>query len=98
MTAYRDDDKWIFQESQVDTDSKTITTRIRHFSQYAVIVPLPPSQTNFSETDLKTNPEEAEPREYIVEIGESAGTFVVAVLHYWRWQQGLYQQRRIFPQ
>ncbi len=55
-----DGENWANLNSQVDTTDKTVSARISHFSQYALLIKVPPP-SQFALSDLKVIPAEVSP-------------------------------------
>lgn len=59
VMAYWDGDKWVMLSTTVDTQAKTVTGQVAHFTAFAILAKLPPSPATFAITDLTLSPAEA---------------------------------------
>jgi hypothetical protein len=84
--AYYDGRQWVPLDSRVDTESRTVSAQISHFSQYALLMEVTPlSPPSFSVESLIVNPSEitvGNPVEVLAVVknsGDMAGSFAVVL-------------------
>jgi len=86
VIAFYDGEKWVELDCVVDTEEKTITAEVSHFTTFAALAPIPEVEEEpavFSLSNLTIQPAEVQPEEavtisvYVANTGGSEGSYTV---------------------